>query len=149
MLLQFYQFGIESFGIGHPVADVEAIAFAHRFLTTLNLEGAFSVRGLVVAPYCLLREMQLELSSLGDTETRANFRTVLKDFFEGHKATLSPEGQARLERGSVLRILDSKEATDQPLLQQAPRIDAYYTPAARERFLEVQEGRQVNSTYGN
>lgn len=46
-------------------------------------------------------------------------------FFERHKANLSPASQMRLQRGSAMRILDSKEVVDQQFVAEAPKLYQY------------------------
>ncbi len=83
------------------------------------------------------------MNSLGDDATRQAYRGQLKEYLMAHIGKLSADSQARIERNSVLRVLDSKEAEDQEIVKQAPRIDSCYTAEARERFLEVQEGTSL------
>jgi histidyl-tRNA synthetase len=42
-----------------------------------------------------------------------------------------------LDRGAVLRILDTKDASDQILLVGAPRLSDFLTPSAKQRFEAV------------
>lgn len=78
------------------------------------------------------------LNSLGDAETRQKYTIALQAYLGERKGSLSELSRLRLERGAVLRILDSKEAEDQAVLASAPLIHDFFTPSARDRFLAVQ-----------
>jgi histidyl-tRNA synthetase len=81
----------------------------------------------------------LELNTLGDPETREAWRTSLIDYFEGHKAKLSEESVARLER-NPLRILDSKDPKDRAVCANAPSVDDHLTSEAAGFFAAVTGG---------
>ena len=78
------------------------------------------------------------MNSLGDAETRAAYTTALRSYLQTHSSDLSPTSQQRLLRGSVLRVLDSKEPADRAIVAQAPRIDQYLSAAAAARYSAVQ-----------
>lgn len=82
-------------------------------------------------------ECQFEINSLGDIESRQNYKTVLLDYFEGHNHKLSKLSKHRLERGSVLRILDSKEEEDQALITNAPKLIDHLNQRSSDRFSEL------------
>jgi histidyl-tRNA synthetase len=81
----------------------------------------------------------LELNTLGDPDTREAWRTALIAYFEGHKAKLSEDSQARLER-NPLRILDSKDSRDQAICAGAPSVDEHLTSDASDFFAAVTAG---------
>jgi histidyl-tRNA synthetase len=81
----------------------------------------------------------LELNTLGDPETREAWRTSLVDYFEGHKANLSEDSRARLQR-NPLRILDSKDPKDRDICAGAPSVDEYLTVQASDFFAAVTAG---------
>lgn len=64
--------------------------------------------------------ISLQLNTLGDAESRARYNVILSDYLRACRSQLSEEGQARLDRGAVLRILDSKQ--DEQVAQGAPSI---------------------------
>lgn len=119
---QFYQFGVEDLGASGPLSDVEAIASAYEGVKALGLQGA-----------------TLYLNSIGDAATRTAYRQKLVAYFERYKADLSADSQRRLE-ANPLRILDSKDAQDQRIAQDAPRIADSFTPEAARFFERVQGG---------
>jgi histidyl-tRNA synthetase len=120
---QFHQIDAECFGPSIPLADVEVIAMGHRLLTALGLGDAVT----------------LEINSLGDAASRQTYRTALVAYLKDHAAQLSDDSQSRLAR-NPLRILDSKDSGDRKLLENAPRIEEYFTTEANEFFAAVQEG---------
>ncbi|WP_398329492.1 histidine--tRNA ligase [Vulcanococcus sp.] len=119
---QFHQIGLEFLGFADARSDVEAIAIAWDLLADLGVQG-----------------LALELNSLGSADDRAHFRQQLVAWLEQRRDQLDPDSQDRLAR-NPLRILDSKNATTQALLQDAPTLAAALAPESRERFERVQEG---------
>ena len=96
---QFHQIDAEVIGSAEPAADVELIAFADLLLKELGVAG-----------------VTLQLNTLGDAETRGRWRDGLVRHFSAHRDALSEESRKRLET-NPLRILDSKEAQDRPLVE--------------------------------
>jgi histidyl-tRNA synthetase len=123
---QFHQTGIELLGIKEPLGDVEVIATGAEFLRRI---GAWD-------------RSQLEINTLGDTESRQNYRRVLVDYLTGHKARLSEDSINRLER-NPLRILDSKDKGDQAVVANAPVYTDYLNEASRDFFTKVKSGLEA------
>ncbi len=123
---QFHQIDAEVLGAAEPAADVELIAFADLLLKELGVQG-----------------VSLQLNTLGDAETRNAWREGLVAHFSAHRDQLSEESLKRLET-NPLRILDSKEAQDRPLVEAAPSIDAYMSAEAGAFFESVQKGLQAS-----
>ncbi|KAL4152120.1 hypothetical protein KRP22_010815 [Phytophthora ramorum] len=121
---EFQQFGVEFVGSSGPSVDAEIIAMATDALDALGIKD----------------KVVLELNSLGDNESRARYRAALEDFFSKCKDDLSSDSIKRLERGSVLRILDSKSECDQKIIVDAPRLNDYLSDEARTRFENVLDG---------
>jgi histidyl-tRNA synthetase len=122
-LRQFHQFGVELLGVGTPQADIEVIALAAHTLEALGV----------------LDKTVLEMNTLGDKESRDAYRKVLVDYLTVHRARLSEDSKARLER-NPLRILDSKDAGDIRIVAGAPLFSDCLTPAARDFFAAVCAG---------
>lgn len=120
---QFHQIGIELITVPEPIGDVEVIACGWAILKALGLGD----------------KITLELNTLGDTESRTAYREALVGYLRGHLGKLSTDSQARLER-NPLRVLDSKDEGDRRIVAEAPRFDAYLTPAAQEFFARVRGG---------
>lgn len=119
---QFDQVGIEVLGVDDPHLDVEVIALGWQFFAALGLT-----------------QVRLLVNSLGEPEDRARYVAALADYFGAHRAELSPESQATLER-NPLRVLDSKRPQDAELIASAPRIAEFYSAAAAEHFAAVTAG---------
>ncbi len=118
---QFNQFGVESVGHNSPFADVEVIILAYSILQSLGLEN-----------------VTIKINTLGDEESRNNYRNALKDFFKDKVANMCEDCKNRYEL-NPLRILDCKVPEDQEIVKGAPKMSAYITPASKQRFAEVLE----------
>ena len=114
---QFYQFGVEVFGLDDVASDLELLMMSHDIWRALGIE----------------KEVHLELNCLGKAEERLKYRDVLVAFFERHRDILSEDECRRLSR-NPLRLLDSKAAHIQALLEQAPKLIDYIGQESRERF---------------
>jgi histidyl-tRNA synthetase len=117
---QFHQIGAELIGSAEPLADAEIIALGWDILNALNIAA----------------DVILELNTLGDAESRAAYRDALVAYFASHRAELSADSQARLDK-NPMRILDSKDAGDRALLGAAPTIEPYLTAAAAGFYSDV------------
>ncbi|MFA9201349.1 MAG: histidine--tRNA ligase [Cypionkella sp.] len=118
---QFHQIDAEIIGAAEPQADVELIAMAAQVIDELGLSDGASLR----------------LNSLGDPESRANWREALVAHFEQYRGELSEDSLVRLEK-NPLRILDSKDPRDRPAADSAPAM--ILSPAAEDFFGKVKEG---------
>lgn len=103
-LRQFHQVGAEIFGVKNFNADGELIILAFDLLNKLNV-----------------RNLELQLNSVGCQNCRPNFVKKLVEYFEPLKDKLSQESQNRLQK-NPLRILDSKDERDIELKKDAPSI---------------------------
>ncbi|GCF94046.1 histidine--tRNA ligase [Enterococcus florum] len=120
-LRQFHQIGVEAFGSENPSLDVETMVMAMDFFKQLGI-----------------RHIRLVINTLGDKETRANYRHALIDYLESHEAALSEDSKRRLHE-NPLRVLDSKDKKDQPIVQGAPSILDYLTDTANTHFETVKK----------
>lgn len=120
---QFHQIGAELLGAAEPAADVEMIAMGMHILETLGLNHV----------------VKLEINSLGDVASRADYRTALVQYFTQHKNDLSADSQMRLEK-NPLRILDSKDEGDRAIIANAPRLADYFNDHSKAFFAAVLEG---------
>ena len=119
---QFYQIGIELLGIENPDADVEVISLAHLVLKNLGV----------------LDQVQLQINSMGDKESRETYRKELIGFYKNHEKSLSTESQKRLQI-NPLRILDSKDRADVVINQEAPQAQQFLSAQAQEKFTHIQK----------
>ena len=125
-LRQFKQFGVECLGLSNPMADVEVISLGKNFLQKLDL----------------LNSTSLKINSLGDAESRSNYRKALVEYLNDYKTELSQDSLKRLSQ-NPLRILDSKNENDKKILANAPNILDYLNQESRQRFHKVTEGLDV------
>jgi histidyl-tRNA synthetase len=84
-------------------------------------------------------KIALELNTLGNAASRAAYREVLVRYLESHRAMLSADSIARLER-NPLRILDSKDHGDRAVIGDAPLFTDSLDEESRDFFAEVQGG---------
>lgn len=113
---QFHQIGAEVFGVNSAKTDAELIAITHSLWQRLGLKN-----------------LTLEINTLGSSEARANYREVLVDYFTKHKAQLDKYSIRRLET-NPLRILDSKNPDLQALTEDAPKLMEYLDEASVQHF---------------
>lgn len=115
-LRQFHQIGIEAFGSENPSLDVEIMAMAMDYFNQLGI-----------------RQIRLVINSIGDKETRAAYRQALIDYLEPFEAELSEDSRRRLHE-NPLRVLDSKDKKDKPIVVNAPSILDYLSESAQKHF---------------
>ena len=116
---QFNQFGVEAVGNDSPEIDVETIALAYTILTSLNLE-----------------EVSLKINTIGDDESRENYKKALKAYFADKLDQMCPDCHTRFEL-NPLRILDCKVPEDQKIVANAPKMKDFLSDSARNRFSKV------------
>ena len=114
---QFYQVGVESIGLDDPAIDAEIIALA---------DTAFKNIGL--------KKYRLEITSLGDTESRAAHKVDLVAFLK--TLDLDEATQARAEI-NPLRLFDDKREEVRKKMSTAPLLMDYLSAASRENFSQV------------
>jgi histidyl-tRNA synthetase len=120
---QFHQIGVELLGVPEPAGDIEVIAVGQAVLDALGLAGRTT----------------LELNTLGDPDSRQDYRAALVDYFKDHREALSEDSRDRLER-NPLRILDSKDEGDRRLVADAPLFGDYLNQESQDFFAKVREG---------
>ena len=113
---QFYQLDAEAFGYPGPDIDAELILLSARILGDLGV-----------------RNLELNLNSLGTPESRRAYRAELVRYFSAHKDRLDADSLRRLE-GNPLRILDSKNPELAELIAAAPVLTEYLDAPSREHF---------------
>jgi histidyl-tRNA synthetase len=101
---QFFQLDVEAIGSDSPALDAEVIEVAATWLRELGL-----------------REVRLELNSIGDAKCRPAYLELLKAYYRPLKDQLHGDCQRRLETNPLL-LLDCKVPQDQPFKAKAPRI---------------------------
>lgn len=118
---QFHQLGVEAFGLKGPDVDAEQIMMSNRIWKKLNIKN-----------------INLEINSLGTTESRLNYRKVLVDYFTDNKNELDNDSLIRLET-NPLRILDSKNSDIKSLINNAPSISEYLDSESKDHFAQLTE----------
>ena len=113
---EFRQFNIEAIGDEDPLIDAEVIGVLWRFLEDLGL-----------------RELTIQLNSIGDPTCRPGFIKALVAYYEPHEAELCADDRRRL-RTNPLRLLDCKVPGCQPLANAAPRTIDYLCEPCAEHF---------------
>ncbi len=117
---QFYQVGVETFGIASPDIDAEVIMLSARLWEQLGLT----------------EHVTLQLNTLGSNEARANYREALTAYLEERADQLDADSQRRLHT-NPLRVLDSKVPATQALLADAPKLHDYLDEESIEHFTEL------------
>lgn len=120
---QFYQFGVEVLGLESALADVECLDLAWTILKNLKLSER-----------CVL-----EINTLGDVESRNNYRAALVAYLTPFKDQLSEDSKVRLEK-NPMRILDSKDEGDKKIVAGAPLMENYLNETSKKFFTDVLAG---------
>ena len=118
-LREFHQFGIECFGATSPLADAEMISLAKQIFDELGV-----------------KDLHLELNSIGCPECRAEYHKALKEYFSQYKDKLCDTCNDRLER-NPMRILDCKSPVCSEIAKGAPVVLDYLCDECREHFQKV------------
>ena len=114
---QFYQVGIEAIGFNDPEIDVEVIAVA---------DSAFKALGL--------KEYKLNITSLGDSSSRAAHRTELVKYISTLKLDDETIARAKL---NPLRLFDDKRDEIKQMMAGAPLLLDFLNSESKSHFEEV------------
>ena len=116
---QFHQIGAEVLGFGGPEVDAELILLANDLWKELGL-----------------KDVRLELNSLGQPEERKAHRAALIAHFEQHADLLDEDAKRRLH-SNPLRILDTKNPAMAPMVEAAPKLLDFLGEASLAHFNAV------------
>lgn len=116
---QFHQVGVETFGIPGPDIDAELIALSARLWQELGLKN-----------------VRLELNSLGTPASRAVYREKLIEYFTAHLDVLDEEAKQRLH-SNPLRILDTKHPAIRLIADAAPSLHDYLDAESKQHFEQL------------
>lgn len=116
---QHHQFGAEAIGNNSPEQDVEMIDLIYTLYNRLGIKN-----------------LKVSINSIGDTDSRTNFRKALQDYLRKYLHELSPESQTRFET-NPLRILDSKDPNDRKINTGAPSILDFLNDECRDHFQTI------------
>ena len=117
---QFTQFGFELIGTNDVISDAEAISLAYNTYKLLGIN------------------VSVKLNSLGDNESRDNYRNALIKYFEPHINDLCEDCKERFNK-NPLRILDCKVDAGSEILKNAPKTIDYLNEESKSRFEKLQE----------
>lgn len=117
---QHYQFGVEAIGVATPAQDLEVIDLLWSFYQALGLSG-----------------LTLHINSLGKEAERHAYRAELVAYLSTKKDSLSADSRKRLDL-NPLRILDSKDAHDIEILQEAPKMADFLQGESASHFAVLQ-----------
>ena len=115
------QFGVEVLGSDDPMIDAEVISLAVNIYKMLGLKG-----------------IKVNINTLGDSESRNNYRDALIKYFSPHINDFCDDCKNRLAK-NPLRILDCKVDKDNEILKNAPTTIEYLNDESKERFDKVKE----------
>ena len=116
---QFYQVGIEAIGLDDAAIDAEVIAIA---------DAGFKAIGLT--------KYRLEITSLGDAQSRAAHRVDLAKFIAGMKLDEATSARAAL---NPLRLFDDKRPEIKDAMAKAPLLVDYLSESSRSHFAQVKK----------
>jgi histidyl-tRNA synthetase len=116
---QFYQVGIEAIGLDDPAIDAEVIAIA---------DAGFRAIGL--------SKYRLEITSLGDGESRAAHRKDLVKFISTLELDEATAARAKI---NPLRLFDDKREEMRKAMTDAPLLINYLNDESRQQFAQVQK----------
>lgn len=114
---QFYQWGVEAYGMSDPIIDVELILLSKRLWDHLQLS----------------RNIELQINTLGTTECRMRYREELIDYLKKNFEKLDGDSQRRLYT-NPLRVLDSKNPDMKKLIEDAPKLLDHLDESSRFYF---------------
>ena len=117
---QFHQVGVEALGFPGPDVDAEHMIMGAGLWKRLGLDA-----------------LQLEINTLGSTDSRSRFRTRLIAHLEKHSALLDEDARRRLH-GNPLRVLDSKNPAMREVIASAPKLADDLDEDSRRHFEELQ-----------
>lgn len=118
-LRQFHQFGVEIFGTPNMMADADVICLGHDFLEEMGI-----------------KDVVLEINSVGCPTCRDTYRRALQDFLRPHYDELCDTCKNRFDK-NPMRILDCKSQEDQDLVKDAPNMIDYLCDECASSFEEV------------
>ena len=120
-LREHHQFGVELYGSASPQADAEVITLVDIFYKRLGL-----------------KEVKLQINSIGCAECRKAYSNALKEYFKPHLSEMCADCNSRFEK-NPMRMLDCKEERCKKITANAPAITDYLCDDCRAHFEEVQK----------
>ncbi|MEG3037184.1 MAG: histidine--tRNA ligase [Bacilli bacterium] len=118
---EFYQIGVEVFGSDSPNIDAEVISIPVNFYKLIGLKG-----------------IKVNINTLGDKESRENYKEALINHFKPHINNLCSDCQERFLK-NPLRILDCKIDASNEIMKTAPKTIDYLNQVSKDHFTKVKE----------
>ena len=115
------QFGVEVLGSDDPMVDAEVISLAVNIFKMLGL-----------------KQIKVNINSLGDKESRDNYREALVKYFTPCIDSLCSDCHDRLNK-NPLRMIDCKVDKETEIMKKAPKISDYLNEYSIDRFNKVKE----------
>ena len=116
---EHFQFGCEAYGSNDPSIDAEIISIPYHLFETLGLDG-----------------VKVRINTLGDNESRENYKKALVDYLKPHIDSLCEDCKERFNK-NPLRILDCKVDKDNEILKNIPKTIDYLNEESKTFFDEV------------
>lgn len=116
---EHFQFGCEAYGSNDARVDAEIISIPYHLFETLGLEG-----------------VKVRINTLGDNESRENYKKALVDYLKPHIDSLCEDCKERFNK-NPLRILDCKVDKDNEILKNIPKTIDYLNEESKTFFDEV------------
>ena len=120
-LREHHQFGVELYGSASPQADAEVITLVDIFYKRLGL-----------------KEVKLQINSIGCAECRKAYSVALKEYFKPHLSEMCADCNSRFEK-NPMRILDCKNEMCKNVTSKAPAILDYLCDDCKAHFDEVKK----------
>lgn len=116
---QFHQISLEAVGKCTPALDAECILMLNDYLEAIGLG-----------------DIDIKINSRGTADDRSRVAPRLQKYFRGHAQTLCDDCKRRIDT-NVWRILDCKNASCQPVIEQAPPITDLLSAESKAYFNQV------------
>ena len=118
---EFTQWGFECFGSDDAMADAEVISLAYNAYRLMGLDN-----------------VTVKLNTIGDIESRENYKKALKEYLEPHINELCVDCRERFNK-NPLRILDCKVDAGSDILENVPKIKDYLNEESLARYNKLKE----------
>jgi len=119
---QFHQASAEVFGIDNHNVDAELMMMATNLWDVLGIKN----------------QVNLEINSIGNADTRKNYKNLLQEFFQSFSSELDKNSQRQLTE-NPLRILDSKSKKIKEILVSAPSILDQLDSESEDHFNKLKD----------
>ncbi len=120
-LREFRQFGLEMIGAEKSIADAMIIKIM-----------------LIILEETGVKNVYLNLNSIGDKECRLGYRRALTNYYKKHQNQICANCKIRV-KNNPLRVLDCKDEKCQPIKKDAPDSVSFLCPNCKQHFKEVLE----------